>query len=154
MIGIWWNLRLIHGPTISGPHLTSGRCPHRTRCPPAGGCRGGAVAVAVESEEEVNCKSISTLTSPLPHHRTRRWLPNPLSVFTQLLRVLFCQIKLKLVKFVKMFSMFRSDFILVHHKLPTYFQRRCCYHVSRVRYPHHLAHRGKQIIFYSRSLNK
>ena len=71
MIGIWWNLRLIHGPPISGPHLTSARCSHRTLCPPAGGCRGGAVAGAVVvREEEVNCKSISTLTSPPPHHRT------------------------------------------------------------------------------------
>ena len=128
MIGIWWNLRLIHGPPISGPHLTSARCSHRTLCPPAGGCRGGAVAGAVVvREEEVNCKSISTLTSP-PPHRTRHRRPEPLSVFTQLLRVLFCQIKFKLLKFVKIFSMFPSDFILVHHhhKLATYFQQLSC----------------------------
>ena len=68
------------------------------------------------------------LSSTSPPHRTRRWLPEPLSVFTQLLRVLFCKIKLKLVKFVKIFSMFRSDFILVHHhhKLATYFQQLSC----------------------------
>ena len=91
-----WNL--VESQTNSWPHYQwspSDQWPVLPQDPVSaspGGCRGGAVAVAVESEEEVNCKSISTLTSPPPHHRTRRWLPEPLSVFTQLLRVLFCQI--------------------------------------------------------------